>query len=382
MIPLVKNTINEEDIANLIKWLQTNPRLTKGDRTIEFEMKWSEWCGSKYSVFINSGSSANLAMIYAMLLMNGTKNKKIVVPAVSWTTTATPAIHFGMTPILCDCNLSNLGVDVIHLEDIFKRESPLALIIVHVLGFPCDIEAVKTLCDKYDVILLEDTCESAGSCVKNKKLGTYGLGSSFSFYYGHHMSTIEGGMICTDNFEFYEIIKSIRSHGWDRDLSPETQAKLRKQYNIDDFRALYTFYYPGFNLRSTDLQAVLGLDQLKKMDSFSVNRNKNLMIYDNNINNNYWKIKIKDDEFISNFAYPIIHPNVNKLADNLRKNNIECRPLICGSIGEQPYWIELYGKETLKNATIVHNHGIYVPNNHELTDDEVLQICNVVNTNI
>jgi len=379
MITLANDTINNQDIDHLISWLRTFPKLTKGEKTIEFETAWSKWLGRKYSVFVNSGSSANLAMVYALSQWKKSTNKKIVVPAVSWTTTVTPIIHLGMTPILCDCNLDNLGVNLVHLEEIFKKESPLALMIVHVLGFPCDIEEIQTLCNKYNVELLEDSCECVGSHINNKKMGTYGLGSSFSFYFGHHMSTIEGGMVCTDNFEFYELIKSIRSHGWDRDLSPETQKQLRNKYNISDFKSLYTFYYPGFNLRSTDLQAVIGIEQLKRIDDFSSNRYKNLLIYNENIKNEYWKIKIREDQFISNFAYPIIHPSVDRIAKDLKKNDIECRPLICGSMGEQPYWIDLYGKQMFNNASLIHNFGIYVPNNHALKEVEILQICDIVN---
>jgi CDP-6-deoxy-D-xylo-4-hexulose-3-dehydrase len=223
-IPLVKDTITEDNINTLIEWLKTNPRLTKGELTPKFEKEWSDWMGVKYSVFLNSGSSANLAMIYSLILSNKLKNKKIIVPAVSWVTTVTPAIQLGLEPIMCDCDKDDLGLDIDHLKLLIEKHDPSCIILVHVLGIPNKMDEIQKLCDENNIILLEDTCESVGSMYKGKKLGTLGSMSSFSFYYGHHMSTIEGGMVCTDDEELYTILLSIRSHGWDRDL-PEKQKK-------------------------------------------------------------------------------------------------------------------------------------------------------------
>ena len=262
-IDLVKDTIDGDDIQKLISWLQTNPRLTKGELTVQFEKEWSDWLGKKYSVFVNSGSSANLAAIYGLLLSGKLKNNKIVVPAVSWVTTVTPAVQFGMEPIMCECDEENLGLNINHLKQIIKDHDPSCIILVHVLGFPNHMDEILELCEKHNIQLIEDTCESMGSEYNNKKLGTFGDLSTFSFYFGHHMSTIEGGMISTDDEDLYHILLSIRSHGWDRDLPKSKQIELRKKYNISDFRSLYTFYYPGFNLRATDLQAFIGLQQLK-----------------------------------------------------------------------------------------------------------------------
>lgn len=224
-ITLVKDTIDIDDVNKLIEWLKTNPRLTKGNLTIEFEKKWSEWLGSKYSVFVNSGSSANLAAIYSLILSGKLKNNKIVVPAVSWVTTVTPAIQLGLEPIMCECDMDNLGLDINHLKEIIKTENPGAIILVHVLGFPNYMDEIIDLCNENDIMLIEDTCESIGSEYNGKKLGTLGDLSTFSFYFGHHMSTIEGGMVSTDDEELYHILLSIRSHGWDRDLPQEKQER-------------------------------------------------------------------------------------------------------------------------------------------------------------
>ncbi len=336
-IKLVKDTIDFNDIKKLISWLEKNPKLTKGDYTIKFEKEWSKWLGIKYSVFVNSGSSANLAAIYSLILSGKLKNNKIVVPAVSWVTTVTPAIQLGLKPIMCDCDKDNLGLDVNHLKQIIKEENPSAIILVHVLGYPNHMTKIIELCKEHDILLIEDTCESIGSSYNNKKLGTFGDLSTFSFYFGHHMSTIEGGMISTNDEDLYHILLSIRSHGWDRDLPIKKQEELRKKYQVNDFRALYTFYYPGFNLRATDLQAFIGLGQLDKLDMIVENRNKNFLRYKNEIKNNFWSITEPNGSFVSNFSYPIITKNIENLVKALNDNNIECRPLICGSINEHPF---------------------------------------------
>jgi CDP-6-deoxy-D-xylo-4-hexulose-3-dehydrase len=378
-ISLVKDTINKEDIDKLIEWLKTNPRLTKGELTKQFEKKWANWLGRKYSIFLNSGSSANLAMLYSLLLSNRLKNKNIIVPAVSWVTTVTPLIHLGFNPILCECDKDTLGVDVDHLNKLVKEYDASALIIVHVLGFPNKMDEILEICNDNNIILLEDSCESIGSTYNNIKTGNFGLMSTFSTYYGHHFSSIEGGIVSTDDEEIYNILLSIRSHGWDRDYDLNKQQDMRKQYNVSDFRALYTFYYPGFNLRSTDLQAFLALEQLEKLDGFIQKRNINYKIYHKEIKNDYWKIKELDNTFISNFSYPIITDKLNVLVDELTKNNVEIRPLVCGSISRQPFWENIYGKSKMDFADIVHDFGMYVPNNHDLTEDEIYFICDIIN---
>jgi CDP-6-deoxy-D-xylo-4-hexulose-3-dehydrase len=378
-IKLIDDTIDSTDISRLVEWLETNPRLTKGELTTQFEQEWSKWLGRKYSVFVNSGSSANLAMVYALMQSGRLKNNKIILPTVSWATTITPAIHLGLEPILCECDSETLGVDLKHLEQLIDEHNPSILMIVHVLGFPCQMDRIRELCDIHDIILLEDSCESIGTTYKNVKTGCFGLMSTFSFYYGHHISTIEGGMISTDDEELYEILVSIRSHGWDRDLKPETQQILRNEHGIDDFRALFTFYYSGFNIRSTDLQAFIGQRSIQKIDEFAVKRQKNFLLYDELVVNPYWKIPKNDDVFCSNFAYPIITPNISGLVKNLRDNAIECRPLVCGSIGLQPFWIKKYGKTHFDFADKVHEYGLYLPNNHNITTEQIKLICDVVN---
>src|SRR3989344_4287662 len=193
-IPLIKDTINFSDVKKLSEWLLTNPRLTKGELTVKFEEEWSKWNGNKYSVFVNSGSSANLLMVYALMAAGKLKNKKAIVPAVSWVTTVSPFMQFGLEPLLCDADATNLGLDVEHFEKLCQEHNPAVVIMVHVLGHTSNMAAILEICKKYDVILLEDCCESHGSQYEGQKVGTFGNMASFSYYFGHHMSTIEGGM--------------------------------------------------------------------------------------------------------------------------------------------------------------------------------------------
>jgi CDP-6-deoxy-D-xylo-4-hexulose-3-dehydrase len=361
MITLVKDTIDNKDIDRLVDWLKTYPRLTKGLVTLEFEKKFSDWLGMKYSVFCNSGSSANLLML--SVLKEKYDAKKVVVPSVAWSTDLAPVMQLGMKPILCDCNMKDLSVDLKHLEEIFQQESPDALLLVSVLGLVPDMNKIVELCFEY----------------RDKKLGTFGKMSSFSTFFGHHISTIEGGFIATDDLELYELLVAMRSHGWTRDLSVETQLKLQEEWTISEFDSLYTFYYTGYNFRSTDLQAYIGLAQIDKLDEWGRIRARNFETYQKLIENDYWKPDVDLNDFISNFAYPVIHPDRDLIVDELKKNDIEVRPMICGSMGTQPFYVKKYGKLYLDNVTEVDTFGFYVPNHPKLTEDEIELICNIVN---
>jgi len=381
MIPLVKDTINKNDIDKLIEWLKTYPHLTKGKLTVEFEKKWSEMLDCKYSLFVNSGSSANLLILYSLIESGQLQaGDKVIVPAVSWSTDLAPVVQLGLDPVLCDCNMKDLSVDIDYMEEIIKTQKPKALMLVSVLGLVPEMEQIVNLCDVNNIILLEDACESLGSSFNNKKIGTFGLMSSFSTYFGHHISTIEGGIVCTDNKNIFNILKSIRSHGWDRDMNKNQKTALRKKHAVDDFESLYKFYYYGFNVRSTDLQAFLGLGQLDKLNLIVENRNKNYSLYRKLIKNDFWTApKSVDNSFISNFAFPVIHPDRKKIVDALYNNHIAIRPLLCGSLSKQPFWQKKYPPVELKNADMVDSLGFYLPNNHQIEEKEIELICDIIN---
>jgi CDP-6-deoxy-D-xylo-4-hexulose-3-dehydrase len=380
MIPLVKDTISNEELDTLADWLRTHPKLTQGNLTIDYEREWCDYLGNKYCVSVNSGSSAVMMMLQA-LLEKGTLNKgdSVIVPAVSWATDLAPVVQLGLTPVLCDCNNKDLSLDLHHFEELLNQSGPnnhdiKCVVLVSVLGLIPEMDIIVNMCKNYEVILLEDACESFGSSYGGRKLGTVGEMSCFSTYFGHHISTIEGGIISTNDSHLYNILKAIRSHGWERDVDPEF--RIDKE---DTFDSLYRFHYMGFNFRSTDLQAFLGINQLKTSDEIVRIRNDNYNLYRELIDNPFWNPpKSTHSKFISNFAYPVISHNRSKIVSKLIENDIETRPLICGSLGRQPFWIKRYGEIHLPNADKVNDYGFYLPNNHNLTEEEIRTVSSIV----
>jgi CDP-6-deoxy-D-xylo-4-hexulose-3-dehydrase len=379
-IPLVRSTINETDIDELVEWLREYPRLTKGSLTPKFEEEWATFIGTQYSVFVNSGSSANLLMLYCLIETKKLKRgDTVVVPAVSWATDLAPVVQLGLNPVLCDCNLQDLSIDLRHFETICKEQKPSALILVSVLGLVPEMDKIVEICKKYNVLLLEDACESFGSRYKGKNLGSFGLMGTFSTYFGHHISTIEGGVINTNDRHIYNVLKSLRSHGWARDMDQDYQDKLKSRHNVEDFENLYKFYHFGFNLRSTDLSAFIGLGQLRKAAAICAKRKENFDLYNSQVKNTFWQPGNQPNRYVSNFAYPLITKNRDAIVAELHANEIECRPLVCGNLGRQPVWYENYDAAHLPNADIVDEYGMYLPNSHDLTAEEVVLIASIIN---
>src|SRR6185369_14708899 len=347
---LAENIIDKDDIVALITWLDTKdkslPQLTKGSLTREFEAKWAKWIGTKYSVFVNSGSSANFLIAYAALLAGKLRNKKVIVPSVGWVTTISPFMQLGFEPIMCGANSDTFGYDFDQLEDLLKKYNPATVIMVQVLGVPDDMEALKRLQKKYKFMLLEDACAALGAAFNGKKVGTFGDMSSFSFYFGHPLSTIEGGMINTDDKKLYDMLLLLRSHGWGKDLDEKTRSQLMKKYKIDNFHQPFTFFVPGLNVRNTDLGAFLGLRMMKKADKISKIRNRNHLIYAENIKNVTFQ-KWDDKAFPCSISFGALAKSVvhrKKIIKALNRNNIETRLFSAGNLGLHPFWFESYGK--------------------------------------
>lgn len=368
IIRLVEETIQKKQLNQLSKWILSGSQLTKSKETLLFEQNFSKFLKTKYSVFVNSGSSANLLIASSLLQSDRLANKIIILPAVSWITTVMPFIQLGYKPIFCDCNLTNLGLDLNHLKKIVNQYKPSTLVICNVLGHSNDMSQIIQICKKNKIFLIEDNCESLGSEYKNKKLGSFGLASSHSFYYGHHMSTIEGGMVSTNDNQLKNIMLSVRSHGWSRDLDLKEALKIQKKNNIDEFRNLYTFYYSGFNLRSTDLNAKLGNLQLQSIHSKIKKRNANFQYYQKKLSN-YWSQE-SNHTYVSNFAYASLVQNPIEVFNHLKKNKIESRPLICGNIARHPV-MKNSVKNKLPNADIIHDYGIYLPNHDLLSKKDI-----------
>jgi CDP-6-deoxy-D-xylo-4-hexulose-3-dehydrase len=371
-IKLADNTISGEEMASLADWLKAGHQVTKGPLTRQFEREFAHYIGTKYSIMVNSGSSANLLMAYALLEAGYLRNKKVIVPAVSWITTLSPFIQMGFECHLCDSDENDLGVDLNHLESLLKKESPALLILVHVLGHPNQMEAINSLCEKYDCRVIEDACEALGSEYKNKKTGSLSLAGTFSFYYGHHISTIEGGAIALNDDKLYSVMLSIRSHGWSRDVPDADRLAWKAEHSIDDFREFYSFYYPGYNLRSTDLNAYLGILQLKRLPEIVKIRERNFELY-RKVLPGFWSQRSKDS-FVSSFAYGTFVKNRLELSKHLLAHGIECRPLVCGSMGRQPFWIKRFGATRLVVADKVHDQGLYLPNHAGISAEDIAYI--------
>jgi len=382
---LAENIIDHEDIVALTKWLKgknnTLPQLTKGDLTLEFEKMWADWIGTKYAVFVNSGSSANFLMAYANLLNNKIRNKKVIVPSVGWVTTVSPFIQLGYEPIMCGANPKTFGLDTNELEILLKKHNPATVIMVQVLGVPDNMDTLKKLQKKYKFVLLEDACAALGAEYDNKKVGTYGAMSSFSFYFGHQLSTIEGGMINTNDKKLYDMLLLLRSHGWGKDLDEKTRSGLMKKYKIDDFHKPFTFFVPGLNLRNTDLGAFLGLRMIRKADKISSIRNRNHLIYAKNLKNITFQ-KWDNKAFPCSISFGALAQNEEhrkKIVNELNKNNIETRLFSAGNLGLHPFWFERYGKFHHPVSDEVHSKGFFLPNNESLSSSDIKVICGVVN---
>ena len=386
MIKLVSDTIDRDDINSLIKWLSQDeiPRLTKGELTWELEKKWAKKIGTKYSVFVNSGSSSILLTLATLKETNRLKNLKIIVPALSWATDVSSPMLLGYDTFMCDCNLNDLSCDLKKLEDLFIKENPSVFILVSPLGLVPNMKKVVDLCDKYGVLLLEDVCESMGSKYQGKYLGSFGYASFYSMYFGHHLSTIEGGFINTNDEGFYHQLLMMRSHGWDRDLPSSVQQDMRESYGCSDFDGLYNFYLPGMNVRSTDLQAFIGLRAIDKLDGYSSKRRENFKYYIDKLKVNQLHLEEKANDYVSSFAIPIVHEMRDDIVKDIMDEDIEVRHLIAGNMASKPMW---HGRQrklgrvdaNLENCELLDKKGFYIPNHQDLSKKDIDKIVNIIN---
>jgi CDP-6-deoxy-D-xylo-4-hexulose-3-dehydrase len=385
---LMENNITKNDIDVLIKFLKKRTILTQSNNVFNFEKKWSRWLGVKYSVFVNSGSSANLLSINSLkyFLNKNDKRNEIIVPSLTWSSDINAVIQNNYKPVFADISLKTLSLSV---EEIKKKinKKTLAVFITHAQGFnPLNDELLKLL-KKKKIFLIEDVCESHGAKFRNKKLGSYGLISNFSFYYAHHMSTIEGGMICTNSKKLYDIFCALRSHGLAREIKDKKVKKkvVKKFSHLSD---QFIFLYSGYNLRNTEIGGVLGINQLKRLDNNIKKRNQNLKYFLNLLNSKtyYTDFELKG---CSNYAFPLILKEKklkkrNQLEKILYKHKIEFRRGNAGGGNQlrQPYLKDYTKKINLrnfKNVEHVHNFGYYLGNYPDLKKEKILQICKILN---
>lgn len=382
---LAEKIIDNSDIAALSEWLLGKegsiPKLTKGVLTKELEAKWAKWVGTRYSVFVNSGSSAIFLMAYAALLSGELRNEKVIVPSAGWVTTVSPFMQLGFTPIMCGADPDTFGFDPDQLETMLKKHRPSVVIMVHVLGVPGDMDVLKRLQKKYKFMLLEDACAALGAEYDGKKVGSFGAMSSFSFYFGHQLSTIEGGMVNTNDKKLYDLLVLLRSHGWGKDLDEKTHLRLMKKYKIDGSHKSFTFFVPGLNLRNTEIGAFLGLRMMKKADAVTRIRKRNHLIYAASLKNvTFQRWNNKTSPCSISFAVLARDGAHRKaLVKELNRNGIEIRIFTAGNLGLHPFWFENYGKFHHPVSDAAYDRGFFLPNHESLTAQDVKSICNVVN---
>lgn len=379
--PLAKETINNEDINALIDWLKTSPRLTKGDLTLEFEKDWAAYIGTKYAVFCNSGSSANLLMAYSALQAGKLKNKKVAVPAVGWVTTIAPFMQFGFEPHMVDADPDTYGINLNHLESLCQKEDIGAVIFVQVLGVPHYKEALLDLQKKYGFYLFEDSCAALGAEYQDGTMvGKVGDAASFSFYFGHQLSTIEGGMVNTNDDDLYHMMMMARSHGWGKDLPKSKYDELMKEGGVDPFHQPFTFFIPGLNLRSTDLQAFLGVRQVKKANWAADRRHQNHLAYAKNLSGKFDFQKWGDHKPVS-ISFGCLARSAEHrraIVETLVEAGVETRLFSAGNLGAHPFWVNEYGRFDGEVADEIHQRGFFLPNYPELTEEEINNICELV----
>lgn len=384
--PLMKNNIAREDLDAVCALLQQDdPILTQSVNVRAFEAEWSRWLGVRHSVFVNSGSSANLVTLAALKELYG-PGGEIIVPTITWVSDIAAVLHCGFEPVFVDIDPRTLGMDNAQvLEKITPRTR--AVFLTHVLGYNALGRPLLEELRSRQIPLLEDVCESHGAIFEGRKLGTFGLASNFSFYYAHHLSTIEGGMVCTDNPDFYEAVRMLRSHGMVRELESES----RKRDMADEYSDLnpdFIFAYPGFNVRSTEINAVIGRSQLRRLDEGNRQRTENLLMFLNHLDARFYRTDFAV-EGSCNYAFTLILQEPNReLCDRvmaaLRAEGVEFRRGTAGGGNQtrQPYLRQRLGEEAWRQypkADHVHFFGFYIGNYPSLEAEKILRLCELLN---
>lgn len=384
-IPLMSNNIQPADIEEAIKFLRSSDKLTNGPKVVEFEEAWSRWLGVKHSVFVNSGASANFITMAALRDLYGPG--EVIVPPITWSSDISSVFAAGLTPVFVDVNLNNLAMNE---EEILSHitDRTRAVFLTHVLGFNGLTQRLLAELKARGIPLIEDVCESHGASMGGKKCGTFGLASNFSFYYAHHMSTIEGGVVCTDDDRFYQQCRLYRSHGMIRELTDEAlKDSYAKEY--PELRPEFLFAVPGYNMRSTELNAVIGLSQLKRLDDNNAKRIENWELFVSNLDPEKYYTDFEMDGTV-NYAFVVLlrNPGEEKfkaLTERLRAENVEFRRGTAGggNMARQPFVRERIPEldpAALKNADTIHFYGLYTGNYPTLEKEKIQSLCELLNS--
>jgi CDP-4-dehydro-6-deoxyglucose reductase, E1 len=377
MIPLMKNAFlrEEETKEALVAFIRSANKLSMGEQCGRFEEAFAKIQGRKHAVLVNSGSSANLLLLQALKNLGRLKaGDKIGFSALTWATNVMPVIQLGFEPVAIDCEVDTLNVSSKTLHDRLAQADLKAFFITNVLGFAGDLGEICRLCVERNIILIEDNCESLGTELAEGKAGNFGVAATFSFFVAHHMSTIEGGMLATDDQELDFMFRAARSNGWDRNLPAAEQARLRQEHKVaSELYAKYQFYDLGFNMRPTEITGFLGLQQLALLEGNIDVRRSNYREIETAVGKNPDFIKINHSHIkaISPFAMPFICKSkalFDKYTRAFGAAGIEIRPMIAGNMQLQPFYKKYVRTNySLPNANFIHECGFYAGNYPELT---------------
>lgn len=382
--PLMRNNITRADLDAVIEYLsQEDPILTHSKQTQAFEREWSDWLGVKYSVFVNSGASANLLTMAALKELYGPG--EVIVPPLTWVSDIAAVLQNGLTPVFVDIGRRTLGMHTAQVLDKLNSNTR-AVFITHVLGYNALTQELLDELQRRKIPLIEDVCESHGATFKGRKLGTFGLMSNFSFYYAHHMSTIEGGTVCTNDPGLYETVRMLRSHGMVREaMSQDT--KRRYRMNHPDLNPDFIFAFPAYNVRPTEIGAVLGRSQLKRLDENNRVRIRNLQTFLSHLDPDKYQTDFAV-EGSCNYAFtlvlnrpdPVLRDNVERA---MREHGVEFRRGLSGGGNQlrQPYLRRVRGDECEQypNVNHVHFYGWYIGNYPGLGEEKILALCQLLN---
>ena len=380
--PLINDNITQGDRKVLADFCLHGERFTNGAKVKEFEKIWSEWLGIKHSVMVNSGASANYISIAMVKELKGVG--EVIVPPIGWVSDLASVAQLGMTPVIVDVSLNDFNITAENIKNAITPKTK-AIVLVHTLGFPAINDEIIKLAKEHDLILIEDCCEAHGATYKDKKVGSFGDISLFSFYFGHHITTIEGGTVCVNDDKLYDLAKLFRSHGMTREASQELQREYQLMY--PNLNPLFTFAVAGFNMRSTELNAVLGIEQMKRLDSNIEIRTRNLHSWLNNLDNSKFMTSFPT-QGSSNFALPLMMQSItrDKLKDVchiLEEEGVEYRLGTAGGGNQalQPYLKKFPHRinGALAHADYVHYNALYVGNHPELTEEQIINLCKKLN---
>lgn len=383
--PLMRNNITREDLNRVVAFLSTDepPILTQSANVQALEEEWSRWLGVRHSVFVNSGSSANLITLHALREMR--EGGEVIVPPLTWSSDVSAVLHAGFDPVFVDIDRRTLGMDN---EGILAalNERTRAVFLTHILGYNALSDRLLAELEKRRIPLIEDVCESHGAMHKGRKLGALGFASNFSFYYAHHMSTIEGGMVCTDDSSFYELIRMARSHGMVREIQ-SSKPKQRYAEEYPDLNPAFIFSMPGFNVRSTEINAVIGRSQLPRLDANNEIRTRNLRLFLEHLDPDRFQTDFAVEES-SNYAFTLVLRNPDEaLRDRVEKcltaMRVESRRGTSGGGNQlrQPYLRRRFGDlyKNFPQVDHVHFFGYYIGNYPGLEVEKIHALCRALN---